>query len=44
MNTRIEVDNATIARFWLILLAIIGGLVMIYWARKALLMIAVAVS
>ena len=42
MNTRIEVDNTTIARFWLILLAIIGGLVMIYWARKALLMIAVA--
>lgn len=42
MNTRIQVDNATIARFWLILLAIVGSLVMIYWARKALLMIAVA--
>lgn len=40
--TKIEVDNATIARFWLILLAIIGSLVMIYWARQALLMIAVA--
>lgn len=42
MKTRIEVDNATIARFWLILLTIIASLVMIYWARKALLMIAVA--
>lgn len=42
MRAKIEIDNATIARFWLILLAILGALGVIYWSRQALLMIAMA--
>ena len=42
MKTKIEVDNATIVRFWLILIGIIAGLALIYWARQALIVIGVA--
>lgn len=42
MRTKIEVDNMTIARFWLVLLGILGGIALIYWSRQALILIAMA--
>lgn len=43
MREKIEIDNQTIARFWLILLLFVGGLVLLYWARTALLLVGIAV-
>lgn len=42
MRTKIEVDNWIIARFWLILLGVLAGAALIYWARHALILIGVA--
>ncbi|MDO4870736.1 MAG: AI-2E family transporter [Candidatus Saccharibacteria bacterium] len=42
MRTKIEVDNWTIARFWLVLLGILGAIILIYWARHALAIIGLA--
>lgn len=42
MSQRIEIDNHTILRFWLVPLGLLGSLLLMYWARQALVMIAIA--
>lgn len=42
MGTKFEVDNWTIARFWLVLLGILAAAALIYWARNALILIGLA--
>lgn len=42
-KTKLEVDNRTIARFWLILLAILASIGLIFWARNALVIFGMAI-
>lgn len=41
-HVKIDADNHTIARFWLILLIILAGLGFVYWARSALILLGLA--
>lgn len=40
---KLEVDNRTIARFWLILIGFIAGGCLLYWARRGLLLLGMAI-
>ena len=42
-EVKIDVDNHTIARFWLILLGILAAIGLIYWARSALVLFGIAI-
>lgn len=42
-DVKIDVDNHTIFRFWIILLGILASLGLIYWARTALILFGVAI-
>ncbi len=41
MSKELKVSNWTIARFWLILLAILGSLALVYWARTGIVLVLV---
>lgn len=42
-NIKLDLDNSTIIRFWLILFAILGTLSLVYWARQALVIVGLSV-